>query len=778
MYCKDVHSCFAEIDAYCNGEKTGHVLLVNTDNDCIYQQVFERLQADQTKKCVLVSEHCMQNRLPNIDDICSMITGDGHYVLNGVSQAAMLRSAGSLRYMIGKLLELPVRGYAVVLLEHCSLLLKEYISKNLKVERKAVLIDGPASVLPHIYLARSLEACIGIEPLRDMGHLFSYLERFMETDCVHDITVLSPFSPELFANSVYPVSVCDNVYKSLTRKYSDLASGTKEEYGNDGQWSRLALELERTGSFSAVSKEEFGESADFALHLGNVVSIGDTFRIWLLWLSMKVLGTGGNRYLSHVIGNSCHVDDFETHLYMDLLEIPVSDSYFGRNYMERRKLIEEMPENLSMTDSYCSMVGKHGKDAVYYLTDLSDKEKNEFMHCLSIYEYQEDELFQITESNFKALYLYMQPFTFTSVNTRLSEKDASLNEELSDYFREYKIQKITNRVWPAFLKLVETYAKTRPYNKLQARSSIVKALPRKNAQLFFFDALGVEYLSFILTKCDEYDMSVELSVGYSSLPTITENNKEFLQYFPDGALKIDDLDELKHHSQVIDYRKCKEPVHLFYELEIIDRQLRQIRSQLVQSQGQLERAVIISDHGASRLAVIYGEENPSSLALDEKAGHSGRCCPTEEDPEIPFAAYENGFAVLANYSRFKGGRKANVEVHGGAALEEVLVPVITLSKRPEKIEICFVNPVIELRGKETAAITLFSNMPLHEPKLLVNGRFYEGVFEGDQKHAKFEMPELKRSRDCAADVYDGDKKLWSKLPFRVQKHMGRDVLQL
>ena len=32
MNCKDIQSCFAEIDAYCNGEKTGHVLLVNTEN--------------------------------------------------------------------------------------------------------------------------------------------------------------------------------------------------------------------------------------------------------------------------------------------------------------------------------------------------------------------------------------------------------------------------------------------------------------------------------------------------------------------------------------------------------------------------------------------------------------------------------------------------------------------------------------------------------------------------------------------------------------------------
>lgn len=776
MYCKDVYTCFAEIDAYCNGEKTGHVLLVNTENYSIYQQIFARLQADVTKKCILVSEHCSQDGLPNIDDICSMITGDGCYVLAGISQAAMLRSAETLHHIIGKLLELPVRGYAIALLEHSAFHIREYMARNIKVERKVVLIDGNASVLPRIHLARSKKECIGIEPLPDMKHLFSYLERLLETDCVHDITVMSAFSPAVFSNSMYSVSICDNIYINLTKVYPDLASGTDEDYGTDEQWRYLAAKLEKAGSFSAVTKNEFGASANFDLHLGKIANSGDSFKMWLLWLSMKVFGASGNEYLVYVMENSRSVDDFENHLYMDLLKVPVSDSVFGRYYSERKRLIDDMPENLSLIDLYCSMVGRHERNAVYYLTDLSDKEKHEFLHCLSMYDYGEEELMQITGSNFRALYLYMQPFAFTSANTRLSDKDASLRGELSDYFRKYKMQKLTNRVWPEFLELVESYAEIRPYNKLQARSSIVNKLSGNNAQLFFFDALGVEFLSYIIAKCDEYGMVAELSIGHSFLPTITEKNKEFMQYFPSGALKIDDLDELKHHSQVIDYRKCKEPVHLFRELEIIDKQLRQIQSQLVQR--VFETAIIVSDHGASRLAVIHGEENPSSLTLDEKAEHSGRCCLAEEDPHIPFAAYENGFSVLANYSRFKGGRRANVEVHGGGTLEEVLVPVIILSRKPENVEICFVNPVIELHGKETAAITLFSNIPLQQPRLLVNGQFYEGAFAGDRKHAKFEMPEMKRSRNYIADIYDGDKKLVSGLPFRVQKNMGRDILQL
>lgn len=777
MYCKDVEECLEEVKAYCNGEKTGHTLLVNTENYGVYQEIFARLLADKkTKKFIMASKYCPADGLPNLDDICSLITGDGCYVLAGISQAAMLRSAAALYDRVGRLLEMPIRGHAVVLLEHAALPIKEFMSKNLKVERKVVLVDGTVSVLPRIYLARSQKECIGAEPLPDMKHLFLELENLTDTKVVREITVVSPFSIRLFSDSAYSVHAYGDIYEKLTKVYADLASGTEKEFGTEEQWKNLAAKLEKAGSLSAVAKNEFGASADFALHLGKIAQAGDSFRFWLLWLFMKVFDISGNRYLSYVLKNSRLAEDFEKHLYMDLLEINVSDSDFERYYMERKSLINDLSENLPLTDVYCSMTGKHGRNAMNYLTDSSDKEKREFLRCLSMYDYSEDEIMNITASHFPSLYLYMQPFEFTAVNTKLSDKDAALMAELTEYFKNYKLQKLTNRIWPEFLKLVEAYAKTRPYNRLQARSGIVAKLQKKKAGLFFFDALGAEYLSFITAKCEQYDLAVEISVGYSFLPTITAKNKEFIQYFQKDVFKIDDLDELKHHSQVIDYQKCKEPIHLFMELEIIDRHLRQIQSRLVQ--GEFDTAVVVADHGASRLAVIHEEENSSELSLDEKAGHSGRCCLVAEDPDIPFVAYEDGFAVLANYSRFKGGRKANVEVHGGATLEEVLVPVIVLSRKPEDVQICFEDSEIRLHGKGTAAITVFSNIPLHHPRMLVNGRFYEGFFVGGQKHARFEMPELKRSRDYTADIYDGDKPLKLGLPFRVQKQMGKEVLKL
>ena len=78
------------------------------------------------------------------------------------------------------------------------------------------------------------------------------------------------------------------------------------------------------------------------------------------------------------------------------------------------------------------------------------------------------------------------------------------------------------------------------------------------------------------------------------------------------------------------------------------------------------------------MAVLCRTDN--KWEMQEKGEHAGRCCPISDiDEAPPFASQENGFWVLANYDRFKGGRLSGLEVHGGATLEEVIVPVLTFT---------------------------------------------------------------------------------------------------
>lgn len=771
MRCNDTSECFEQISAYFDGKKTGHFLLVNTENYDIYQEILQRLEADSSKKCIYISKNCLPNGLPDVDTVISNASDSGKYALIGLSQAQMLRSADALFSKLDEVLDYSISGYGIVLLDHCEQVLQKFMNRDIRVKNRVALVEGESSPLPQIKIVKSTEECIGFKPLSNISRLLAYLEKMtdMKRQNHPTVTMVSTFPVDMFRNAVYSVTASAGIYEVLTQKYSDIAGATERIYGTDEQWHWLISKMAGKSSFSALVCEAFGATANLSAHLLDVWESGDAKMKWLLWLSLKSFGEANNHYLTIVLENCDNVDSFERHVYLDFVDVEVSHLEFDRYYAERKRLLEQFPENLPLIKEYCDKLGRHQKDEVFYLTDSSIQEKYDFVRCLSLYDYTLVEISRATHSMSKALYLYMQDFVFDAVNTRLPESDSSFREDLTTYFIDYKLQKLTNRIFPEFLKKVDEYSLSpRPYNKLQPRSSIISHMDRKNMQCFFFDALGVEYLAFIMAKCEEYGLVSEVSIGHCELPSITSKNKEFLQYFADGDWKkIDDLDEMKHHSQTYDYQKCEYPLHLFEELDVIDEQLRMIQSMLIQ--GSLEKALIVADHGASRLAVRYGHELDSTIKLDEAGEHSGRCCPAVEDPKLPYAAYEEGFSVLANYERFKGGRRANVEVHGGATLEEVIVPVITLTKRPDNIEVCFVDPVIALKPRVTPELVLYSNVPLEKPRLLIDGEFYDGEFVADKKHARFEIPKIKRKGNYSADVYNGDKNMAIKLTFKAQK---------
>ncbi len=775
MYCKDVESCFYEINAYCDHEPTGRALLVNTENYNVYQSIKSKLEVDGNKKCIYVSKCCPENDLPDMDEILNNVTGVSDYVLVGYSQVSMLRGSEYTDKMVRKLLEFPVSGHTIVLLDHCEQYLKNSFAMHPDITKRVILVDGEKSEFPKIRLTIDIERCVADNPLQSIKKLLMYFEGINDEIIKKhpEITVVTKYSPKLFKNALLSVSPCDDIYTGICRLYPEVAASTEIKYGTDEQWKYLSHKLKEYGTISAAAKNIFGSTENLSSCLEGTLGENDSDKYWLLWLCMKLFNNHANKYLFKVMQNSESIYDFEDHVYMDLLSINHDDGIFRQCYYERKRLLDSLPENPVLLDKYCLKTGIYQKDAVYYLTNLTDKEELTFMQCLEKYDYSLDELLIISNIAFPSIYLYLKKFVFDVTNTKVPAGEEKLRNELTEYFENYKLQKLTNRIKPDFLKMVESISIDRPYNKLQARSAVVSKMNKDNTQLYFFDALGVEYLGYIQERCNYYGLITEISICRCELPSITEKNKEFLHYFPKGALDIKELDELKHHSLTVDYEQCKEPIHLFRELQIIDEQLKKIQSRL--RQGYCDKAVIVSDHGASRLAVIYEQEN-DKLELEEKGMHSGRCCPSKEDPHIPYVTYWDGFAVLANYERFKGGRKANVEVHGGASLEEVVIPIISISKKPADIDICFVNSIIVLKGKDPATIVIYSNIPLSEPKLLVNDTIYIGEFCEDNRHVRFTMPELKRSKTYYADFFEGDKKLATKMEFQIQRNTQEQAL--
>jgi len=224
---------------------------------------------------------------------------------------------------------------------------------------------------------------------------------------------------------------------------------------------------------------------------------------------------------------------------------------------------------------------------------------------------------------------------------------------------------------------------SRPYNKFETRQKILdEAIP--TAKLYWLDALGVEFLGYIKARAMQAEIFATIKVARAELPTLTCQNKNFYdEWRGDKFDKNQQLDELKHSPEKFDGDKCSAPTYIDDELKIIDNVIAEIKNSLTNQHA--EKIILTSDHGASRLAVMFGREN--KFKMSSAGEHSGRCCPINAlDIKPNCATEENGWWVLANYDRFAGGRLSSVEVHGGATLEEILVPVIEFALPGAKVD--------------------------------------------------------------------------------------------
>ena len=170
----------------------------------------------------------------------------------------------------------------------------------------------------------------------------------------------------------------------------------------------------------------------------------------------------------------------------------------------------------------------------------------------------------------------------------------------------------------------------------------------------------------------------------------------------------------------------------------------------------------------------------------ESAGkHSGRCCPKSEiDVRPDSAADADDFWALANYDRFKGSRKANVEVHGGATLEEVVVPIIEITYLSSSIEVKLMpidaaatftgTPEIIVSFRKKAAIRIFATQKLMDVSIEIDGHTYDAEPIDDNFYLVKEMSEIRNAKKYTVNVFACGNKIADSLPLIVKKESGSE----
>ena len=738
-----------EVQNYISTAKGLPFFYVVGDED--YSSVLDELrQADVT--VVRMSDFCLKDdKYPSVDELVDYFRTsdvdyrDNKFVVVGLGEYLALRGSAIADKELRRLKNTTLgNARAILLLRGVAAQAVKIIQDDNKMlnQQRAFISPGP---LTNISIT-NFPTDVGLVVKTGIKALLKTLE----DGACGNIDVSTSL---MLNNSLFPLNTLTGAYSVVNRivKEGTLAS----EIGTESQWLQLLKELNKCGKDISAVFEKYGIDEQIFDDLCLAIS-GFEFRNWLVFLYFKINAEQiQNTYLKLVVETTGNFEDFKTNLMVKITDYSHKDRNFRSLYYDRKRLIKNFPEEDVAIFIKANEVDP--EESIYRLTDNTLLEKKTTIKWIAHHGISEAIAYV-----YPALDEYLKKYIFDS---------PVFATELTEYFDVYKHQKVSNCISDDFMGLVEKYASTLAYAQLPTRDNAIKAIADKsNAFLYWIDALGVEYLSYITALAKKKGLSISTDIVRSDLPTITEINKKFYdQWSAESKYKEARLDSIKHKEEGgYFFTKDEDPIHIPAELEVIEKAVNTAAMEL--GMHHYKSFIIASDHGASRLAVIKKQEVP--YETDTNSIHSGRCCRIFDGCDVPFKIEDNGFVILSDYGRFQGSRPANVEVHGGASLEEIVVPVITLTlKKQYGVQIKVMQPDdITADRHEGVLLTLYIS-DVDSPGsviLVIENKQYKGSTE-DGTHFTFALKEIKRAKlkPYSADVFDGSDLIGS-ISFKVK----------
>lgn len=697
------------------------------------------------------SSICAQDHMPNIDHLYNELQNRKSAIfLTHFTSFLKLEGEAKLKETLNTMLNMNTLGKLIIISYQCSQYLN-FSDPRIESSGRIIRIDSTIeekNTLPTLcFVTSEISNCYEalIQGINNSVHQ-------IESTNSDVLYIETSKHKNDFPFSLYPIKEDCSAFDVLS-KNSDNLRMLGPNMGSQDEWAWLLSEIKTYEGWSDYIENKFGNS--LIQSIGNMSTMSDNQK-WAYFLALKCSNMQNNEYLEKVLSKSNSIEEFWDKLYSLILDIDYKSATFTKYYDKRKELISKVNVPTSVVSTFCKQVLSKEESAIFYLTDCSIQEKELVFELISNYAdfYSYDVLNNILAKVYPALQSYLSQYDYVC-------------DELTQYFNLYKYNKLINRITPEFRLLVDKYASDRIfYSKLERRASIVEKKDKSSSKLYFVDALGVEFLNYIRELCYAKQLSFDVDLAYCELPSLTSLNKEFCSEFT-FYTDVKDLDELKHSgNDRYNYETTKTPIHIIKELEILSRVIKNVENDLYSR--EITRVFLISDHGASRLAVINEHEN--KWVLKEKGVHSGRCCPVSDVDEKPdFAVEDNGYWSIANYDRFQGGRKANVEVHGGATLEEVIVPIIEIKLAGDKpkCEICESSKIVMVSYKVKAKIQIFIAKQTDTAKVFCEGKYYDAIPTQTKYVYDVNMPDIKKGHH-KIDIYDGSNRIAEGLEFEAK----------
>lgn len=511
------------------------------------------------------------------------------------------------------------------------------------------------------------------------------------------------------------VTVIVSAY-DLLRYHYHMPADIKQEFGTETQWKELMHRYSQTNSLEGAICSLLLAN-QFSASLFGAWSEYTPFKRWLLWLWAKYKRPTG--YLGLIVDASQKVDEFIELVHEGIIGLLGLEN-FDQLVKQRRKLIDDMKRipSQAFLESIASL---EPVNQIMCLTDLTQQEKRmilmAFAKCRSSITAK-----NTLKSAYPDAYYYLAEAEFP-------------NDRLKNYFSIYRELKLANDISDSFLMEVNDIAKENCALlwELEARNVLVDKLYDSETAILFVDALGIEYfplLQQILGNNGIYE--VESHFGRCNLPSTTEFNTDFLDDSKHYE-KFYELDKLKH-SSTVDY-----PESIIAEFKL----LHEIKAKVDELLQRYASVVLAADHGTSRMAILYRNHAPvhqcKETAQLEKYGRY--CVDISNDySQIDGCFHYDKYWIFANYSRFAEKGAPKYETHGGASLEEMIVPVLRINKKgtdsgqPTAIEITVLTPTITVGISKSATVTfrLSKNYP-SVTAIIANQRIPCGFSNGEYK---------------------------------------------
>ena len=456
------------------------------------------------------------------------------------------------------------------------------------------------------------------------------------------------------------VKIIANSFDLLRHHYT-LPDEFKRNFGGEEYWQQLAELIAATGNFERAFCEALAVN-DFGIITFKNFGEREKFQKWLLWLRCKLKNTG---YVARCAEKSSSPEEFVTQIY-ELIFSCADKKSFDEICEERREILSLM--KIFPPESFLKRIRQSDKRlALKILTDNSHVERLLIFETLQRFRFNElDVVQEILQQIFPALSKYM-----SDTGNKIFTSDQA------EYFRRYRWLKVTNHLTEDFNRRVTEIAKNTGKNiyALESRNQIVDEEYSNSTAILFVDGLGAEYLNFFVEDLASLmeEFSVKYRVGRCNLPSVTENNKDFLQG-KNVAGEILELDTMKHESRT--YSE-----NILGELEF----LVTLKEKILRALDVHKKIILCSDHGTSRLAMLARQTKFDNAfpAEGRQIYKSGRFADamTSDEKIFPTALEYDGKIIFADYSRFIQKGAPGSEIHGGATLEEILIPVIMIERR-------------------------------------------------------------------------------------------------